>query len=191
MIIAVGKIHHEYGRLLVKEEDGRFYWSIAANTFEYWEEIPEFLFRALLAFHTEDERPVAVPVSGASVCRAIHPRLCVIHGKGKRGEILVGDRVRLRGKFLRNTRQYFKTLETEDEGEVVSLWGTKDFSLATIRWDRYALPKGDQYLSDCPCVGDERPTCDLCKGSRRWMGRVNVKNLEVVRAHVRAELTPF
>lgn len=96
----------------------------------------------------------------------------------KRGEILVGDRVRMSGTFLRNTGQYFKTLETEDKGTVVELDENKDFQLATVRWDRYSLPKGDQYLSECWCEGDERPSCKMCGGSSRRMARVNVKNLE-------------
>lgn len=99
----------------------------------------------------------------------------------KKGEILVGDRVRMSGTFLRNTGQYFKTLETEDKGEVVELWGAKDFQIATVRWDRYGLPSGDQHLSDCPCEGDERPSCKMCRGSGRRMARVNVKNLERVK----------
>lgn len=96
----------------------------------------------------------------------------------KRGEILVGDRVRMSGTFLRNTGQYFKMLETEDKGTVVELRGDETFCTATIHWDRYSLPKGDQYLSECYCVGDERPTCGTCHGSGRRMARVNIKNLE-------------
>jgi hypothetical protein len=46
----IGKICHEYGALVVKEEKGRFYWSIEANTFEFWEEISENLFKALNHF---------------------------------------------------------------------------------------------------------------------------------------------
>ena len=111
----------------------------------------------------------------------------------KRGPIEIGDRVRMSGTFLRNTGQYFKTLETEDKGTVESISSSPydDWRLATVRWDRYALPGGEKYLLECPCVGDERPTCKLCRGSGKWLGRVNVKNLEVVRARVRAELTPF
>lgn len=46
----IGKICHEYGCLLVKQEGGKFYWSIEANTFENWEEIPESLFMELNRF---------------------------------------------------------------------------------------------------------------------------------------------
>lgn len=105
-------------------------------------------------------------------------------GPGKhRGKtpIAVGDRVRMSGTFLRNTGQYFKTLETEDKGTVEILHGTKDWQLATVRWDRYGLPGEDQHLSECHCVGDERPTCGTCKGTGRRMARVNVKNLERLR----------
>jgi len=109
-------------------------------------------------------------------------------GPGKhrgRTPIAVGDRVRLSGTFLRNTGQYFKTLETEDRGEVVSLHGSggDGWQLATVKWDRYGLPGGEKHLSNCPCdpLAGERPACDLCKGSGKWLGRVNVKNLERVK----------
>jgi hypothetical protein len=43
----VGNICHEYGHLLIKEDEGKFFWSIEANTFEEWEEIPKSLYLEL------------------------------------------------------------------------------------------------------------------------------------------------
>lgn len=98
----------------------------------------------------------------------------------KKGEILVGDRVRLSGAFLRNTGQYFHGLEQDDHGTVESISSSPydDWRIATVRWDRYGLPGGDQHLSECYCEGDERPTCETCGGTGRRMARVNVRNLE-------------
>jgi len=95
--------------------------------------------------------------------------------------IAVGDRVRLSGTFLRNTGQYFHGLEQDDVGTVEVLSGDETFCTATILWDRYTLRGGDQYLSDCYCTDEERPTCGMCKGTGKRHGRVNVKNLERVK----------
>ena len=43
----IGNINHEYGGLLIKEEGGKFFWSIEANAFDKWEEIPESLYLEL------------------------------------------------------------------------------------------------------------------------------------------------
>ncbi len=45
----VGNIGNYYGGLEVKEEDGKFYWSIENWDGSEWEEITETLYRALLA----------------------------------------------------------------------------------------------------------------------------------------------
>lgn len=107
----------------------------------------------------------------------------------RKGEILVGDRVRMSGTFLRNTGQFFHGLEQDDHGTVTAIDGDRDWSLATVRWDRYGMPGGGQYLQECPCMPDERPTCGLCNGTGRWFGRVNVKNLEILKEEV--EYAPF
>jgi len=46
----IGNINHEYGKLLVKQEGDKFFWSIEANTFDKWEEIPESLYEELVSF---------------------------------------------------------------------------------------------------------------------------------------------
>jgi 23S rRNA maturation-related 3'-5' exoribonuclease YhaM len=48
--IEIGTICHEYGSLLAKEENGKFYWAIEGNCGTHWEEIPESLYVELLAF---------------------------------------------------------------------------------------------------------------------------------------------
>ncbi len=47
---SVGGINHEYGGLLVKGCNGLFFWSIEANTFDKWEDIPEALYNELVLF---------------------------------------------------------------------------------------------------------------------------------------------
>lgn len=46
----IGTIGNYYGGLSVKEEAGRFYWSIENYSGDDWEEIPESLYRELMAF---------------------------------------------------------------------------------------------------------------------------------------------
>lgn len=46
----IGKIGNYYGGLSVKQADDKFYWSIENYDGPYWEEIPESLYRELLAF---------------------------------------------------------------------------------------------------------------------------------------------
>ena len=46
----IGDIGNAYGGLLVREQDGRFFWSIEDVVGDNWEEIPESLYRELLKF---------------------------------------------------------------------------------------------------------------------------------------------
>lgn len=47
-ITEIGEIGNYYGGLAVKQEDGKFYWSIENWDGCYWEEISQELYRALL-----------------------------------------------------------------------------------------------------------------------------------------------
>lgn len=53
--LAIGCIGNYYGGLAVKQEDGKFWWSIENYDGHFWEEIPESLYLELLKF--EAERP--------------------------------------------------------------------------------------------------------------------------------------
>jgi len=59
----IGGIGNYYGGLYVKEQDGRFWWSILNYDGQDWEEIPNWLFDALVKFdifgvgHTEENKP--------------------------------------------------------------------------------------------------------------------------------------
>lgn len=46
----IGGLCNYYGCLEVKEEDGKFYWSIENYDGHYWKEIPESLYNALIEF---------------------------------------------------------------------------------------------------------------------------------------------
>lgn len=50
MARSIGSIGNYYGSLEVKEEDGKFFWSIEDHYGHDWEEIPESLYRELIAF---------------------------------------------------------------------------------------------------------------------------------------------
>lgn len=50
----IGKIGNYYGCLTVKAEGGRFFWSIENWNGHGWEEIPKFLFDALIRFDDGD-----------------------------------------------------------------------------------------------------------------------------------------
>jgi hypothetical protein len=50
----IGSIKNYYGGLSIKEEDGKFYWSIEDYNGDEWEEIPKSLFDELNKF--EDGR---------------------------------------------------------------------------------------------------------------------------------------
>lgn len=47
---SIGEVGNYYGSLYVKEEDGKFYWSVENWDGHHWDEIPEYLYRALLQF---------------------------------------------------------------------------------------------------------------------------------------------
>lgn len=51
----IGDIGNYYGGLSVKELDSKFYWSIENYDGAYWEEIPKYLYDALVKFETEKE----------------------------------------------------------------------------------------------------------------------------------------
>lgn len=46
----IGSIGNYYGCLRVKEQDGKFFWSIENHDGDDWEEIPASLYRELIAF---------------------------------------------------------------------------------------------------------------------------------------------
>ena len=46
----IGGIGNYYGGLNVKEEDGRYFWSIENYDGHNWEEIPESIYAELLAY---------------------------------------------------------------------------------------------------------------------------------------------
>lgn len=50
----IGTIGNYYGGLVVKEENGKFYWSVKDYDGEDWDEVPQYLYEALCKF--EDER---------------------------------------------------------------------------------------------------------------------------------------
>ena len=50
MARSIGGIGNYYGELEVKEESGKFWWSIEDWHGHRWEEIPETLYRELIAF---------------------------------------------------------------------------------------------------------------------------------------------
>ena len=54
----IGLIDNRYGYLIVKEDQGRFYWSITDCSYhgdseEGWEEIPKSLYDELIKFEKE------------------------------------------------------------------------------------------------------------------------------------------
>ena len=51
---AIGEIGNYYGGLGVKQEDGKFFWSIENYSGDHWDEIPQQLYDALIKY--EDER---------------------------------------------------------------------------------------------------------------------------------------
>lgn len=59
---SIGTIGNHYGGLSVKEEDGKFYWSIDDYTGEGWEEISEPLYRALMAHEDANPQPLDEPI---------------------------------------------------------------------------------------------------------------------------------
>lgn len=53
--VGIGCIGNYYGGLAVKQEDGKYWWSIENYDGHGWEEIPESLYLELLKF--EADRP--------------------------------------------------------------------------------------------------------------------------------------
>ena len=51
----IGYIGNYYGGLAIKEEDGKFYWSIENWGGHDWDECPEYLFKALTQHQDELE----------------------------------------------------------------------------------------------------------------------------------------
>lgn len=49
----IGTIGNHYGCLEVKEENGKFYWCIENWDGSHWEEIPKYLYDAMVKFETE------------------------------------------------------------------------------------------------------------------------------------------
>ena len=47
---SIGEIGNYYGGLVVKEQDGRYWWSIENYDGNSWDEIPKRLFDALVEF---------------------------------------------------------------------------------------------------------------------------------------------
>lgn len=50
----IGSIGNYYGGLSVKEENGKFFWSIENYSGHDWEEIPESLYLKLMEFENEN-----------------------------------------------------------------------------------------------------------------------------------------
>lgn len=48
--LQIGTISNYYGGLWIKQEDGKFFWSIENYDDLHWVEIPESLFQALLSY---------------------------------------------------------------------------------------------------------------------------------------------
>jgi hypothetical protein len=46
----IGKIENYYGGLYIKEEDGKYYWSIENFDGQNFKEIPKYLYQALLCY---------------------------------------------------------------------------------------------------------------------------------------------
>lgn len=55
MEFGVGNIGNYYGGLVVKSENDKYYWSITNYNGDSWEEIPEYLYDALVAFSEEEQ----------------------------------------------------------------------------------------------------------------------------------------
>lgn len=53
MPLGIGEIGNYYGGLSVKESDRKYFWSIENWDGDNWEEIPKYLYDALVKFHKE------------------------------------------------------------------------------------------------------------------------------------------
>lgn len=58
----IGEIGNYYGMLYVKEDNGRFFWSIENFDGHYWQEIPEDLYMKLLEYADESDAGIWVMV---------------------------------------------------------------------------------------------------------------------------------
>jgi len=52
----IGKITGYYGGLHVDQEGSKFYWAIENHTITKWEEIPGYLYDALIKYENEREK---------------------------------------------------------------------------------------------------------------------------------------
>ena len=52
----IGDIGNYYGCLTVKENGGKFFWSIENYDGHYWEEIPQALYRSLIRFNKKTKK---------------------------------------------------------------------------------------------------------------------------------------
>lgn len=50
----VGNIENYYGGLHIKEEDGKYYWSVENFNGHNWKEIPKYLYDTLLYYQNND-----------------------------------------------------------------------------------------------------------------------------------------
>lgn len=51
--MCIGNIGNYYGGLVVKEENDKYYWGIEDWDGTYWDEIPKYLYDALLNYQQE------------------------------------------------------------------------------------------------------------------------------------------
>lgn len=63
----IGEICNYYGGLEVKEEGGRFYWAIENHDGHDWEQIPQYLYDALVKY--ESERLIPEPEKYLSLAK--------------------------------------------------------------------------------------------------------------------------
>ena len=54
----IGSIHNYYGGIIVKEDEGKIFWAIEDWEDPYWEEIPESLYKELLAFEIQRKKDI-------------------------------------------------------------------------------------------------------------------------------------
>lgn len=53
MEVEIGEVGNYYGCLTVKKENGKFYWCVENWDGFHWDEIPEYLYEALMKFERE------------------------------------------------------------------------------------------------------------------------------------------
>lgn len=51
----IGDIGNYYGGLWIKQEDGKYFWAIENWDGMHWEEIPQYLYEALIKFNNESK----------------------------------------------------------------------------------------------------------------------------------------